>query len=96
MCKSLEEVVIPDNIKVIGDGAFAECPLRSVSLGSGIEKIESFGLINHEYTSSSLNVTYNGTLAQWQNVKRAGCWIQEEHCTFTCLDFSGNIMDVYE
>ena len=95
MCKSLEEVVIPDNVKVIGDGAFAECPLRSISLGSGIKKIESFGLINHEYAGFSLDVTYNGTLAQWQNVERVGYWIQEEHCTFTCLDFNGSIMDVY-
>ena len=97
MCKSLEEVIIPDSVKVIGDGAFAECPLRSVSLGSGIEKIESFALMNHgNYGFYPLTVTYNGTLAQWKSVERANVWIQEADCSFSCLDFSGSIMDVYE
>lgn len=97
MCKSLEEVIIPDSVKVIGDGAFAECPLKSVTLGSGIEKVENFGLMNHgTYGFQPLTVTYNGTLAQWQNVERGGRWIQEIDCTFSCQDFSGNIMDVYE
>lgn len=96
MCKSLEKIVIPDNVKVIGDAAFAECPLRSVSLGSGIEKIESFGLLNHgDFGFFPLTVTYNGTLAQWQAVERIGYWIQEVDCNFSCLDFNGNIMDVY-
>ena len=95
MCKSLEEIVIPDRVKVIGDGAFAECPLKSVTLGSGIEKIESFGLLNHgEYGLHPLTVTYNGTLAQWQNVVCVGYWIQEFDCSFSCFDFSGDIMDV--
>ena len=97
MCKSLEEIVIPDSVKVIGDGAVAECPLRSVSLGSGIEKIESFALMNHgNYGFYPLTVTYNGTLAQWKSVGRGGRWIQEIDCSFSCLDFSGSIMDVYE
>ena len=96
-CKSLEEIVIPDNVKVIGDGAFAECPLRAVSLGSGIKKIESFGLLNNgNYGTPHLTVTYSGTLAQWQKVERVGYWIQQVDCTFSCVDFSGDIMDVYE
>ena len=96
-CKSLEEVVIPDSVKVIGDGAFAECPLKSVTLGSGIEKIESFGLLNHGNNGFyPLTVTYNGTLDQWKRVERANRWIQEIDCSFSCLDYSGDIMDVYE
>jgi len=96
-CKSLEEVVIPDSVKVIGDGAFAECPLKSVTLGSGIEKIESFGLLNHgDNGLYPLTVTYNGTLDQWKSVERVGYWIQEADCSFSCLDYSGDIMDVYE
>ena len=86
-----------DFCNLFGDGAFAECPLRSVSLGSGIEKIESFALMNHgNYGFYPLTVTYNGTLAQWKSVERGGRWIQEADCSFSCLDFSGSIMDVYE
>ncbi len=96
-CPSLEAIIIPDSVKVIGDAAFAECPLRSISLGSGIEKIESFALVNHgEYGFHDLTVTYNGTLAQWSAVERANRWIQEIDCRFSCIDFNGDIMDVYE
>ena len=96
-CKSLEEIVIPDGVKVIGDAAFAECPLKSIVLGSGIEKIENFGFMNHgSYGFHPLTLTYNGTLAQWKNVQRGARWIQEEACSFSCVDFNGDIMDVYE
>ena len=93
MCKSLEEIVIPDNVKEIGDGAFAECPLRSISLGSGVEKIQSFGFLNHgEYGFYSLSVTYSGTLAQWKKVECVGYWIQEVDCSFACFDFNGDLI----
>lgn len=38
-CKSLISVVIPTTVKSIGNHAFQDCPITSISLGSGVKSI---------------------------------------------------------
>ena len=39
-CFSVKRIIIPDSVKIIGSYAFTDCPLESIVLPSGLEKME--------------------------------------------------------
>ena len=51
MCKSLTEVTLPDNVEVIGSGAFRECPISSINLPASLKKIDSCAFYDTKITS---------------------------------------------
>lgn len=64
------DVEIPDSVKIIGKCAFQDSGVHNLSLGNGLTEIgvKAFDqcILNH--------VTYKGTVAEWQSIKRGYNW----------------------
>ena len=81
---SVEEIVLPRGIKVIGDDAFAwQAGLRSISIPSSVESMNS-EVFKGCYSISS--VYYSGTKAQWSELATEDYFSHSEqnytvHCT---------------
>lgn len=64
-CSSLENITIPDSVTSIGDHAFFECKLVTLTMGNGVNYIDSCAFLNCEQL---YEVNYNGTVAQWKAI----------------------------
>ena len=64
-CSSLKNITIPDSVTSIGDHAFFECKLVTLTMGNGVNYIDSCAFINCEQL---YEVNYNGTVAQWKAI----------------------------
>lgn len=64
-CSSLENITIPDSVTSIGDHAFFECELVTLTMGNGVNYIDSCAFLNCEQL---YEVNYNGTVAQWKAI----------------------------
>ena len=66
-CKSLNSIVIPNNVKRIEHSTFYGCAsLTNVTIPSTVTYI---GIWVFAYCTSLTNITYNGTMAQWHQIK---------------------------
>ena len=64
-CSSLKNITIPDSVTSIGDHAFFECELVTLTMGNGVNYIDSCAFLNCEQL---YEVNYNGTVAQWKAI----------------------------
>ena len=64
-CSSLENITIPDSVTSIGDHAFFECELVTLTMGNGVNYIDSCAFLNCEQL---YEVNYNATVAQWKAI----------------------------
>ena len=65
------EIIVPSNITNIDDFAFAGCILTDVAIPNSIKTIgiQAFtGCIN------LTNITYQGTIAEWNAINKGECW----------------------
>lgn len=85
-CKGLKKVTIPETFTKIETGAFYMCPdLVEVILPKSIQSFGkgSFGLCEQELT-----FRYDGTKAEWENIRKANNWASEVRCYAVCSDGS--------
>ena len=84
-CTSLEEVIIDDGISEIGDSAFLHCTsIKSITIPNSVTAIDDFAFTSCYGLSS---VCFNGTLAQWQNVKKGiNCFVDTQVEVICCSD----------
>ncbi len=67
-CSALSYVSISDNVEIISYAAFSGCvALESVRIGSGIKEIYLEAFNN---CTKLINITYNGTKAEWNAVQK--------------------------
>ena len=64
-CTRLTSITIPDSVTSIGDHAFFECELVTLTMGNGVNYIDSCAFLNCEQL---YEVNYNGTVAQWKAI----------------------------
>ena len=64
-CTSITSISIPHSVTSIGDHAFFECELVTLTMGNGVNYIDSCAFLNCEQL---YEVNYNGTVAQWKAI----------------------------
>ena len=65
-CTALEEMHIPEGMELIGVGAFEDCStLRKLTLPATVQSVSRYAFWN----TALEEVTYGGTLRQWEQVK---------------------------
>ena len=83
-CSSLESVTIPASVGSIGDYVFYDCSsLGSVTISASVERI---GDNIFRGCASLGSVTFNGTMDEWELVKKSSEWnkgssISVIHCS---------------
>ena len=83
-CESLTDITIPNSVKSIEDGAFCQCSsLTSITIPNSVTSI---GYAAFWDCSSLTSITYQGTKAQWEEIKLGSSWNKEVpakvvHCT---------------
>lgn len=84
-CKGLVSVVIPDSVSLIESAAFADCTLlESITIGNGVTKI---GRQTFDGDSSLRNITFNGTMEQWNAIEKESYWRRSVPATYVqCTD----------
>ncbi|MBE5756910.1 MAG: leucine-rich repeat domain-containing protein [Clostridiales bacterium] len=87
-CRNLESVVIPDSVKTISNWAFGSCvSLESVVIGSGVTYIGNSFI----ECSNLKDISYNGTLKEWESINRGGRWDGVIATFVKCTDGNANI-----
>lgn len=79
-CKSLESVTLPRSVTTIGMNAFSGCSsLKTVSMPRSVTRISEDAF----YGCNNLIIQFDGTKAQWEDIRRYGRSIGEfaVHCT---------------
>ncbi len=83
-CKSLTSIAVPSGVRTIGASAFEGCAqLQSVSLPIGVESLDDYCF---KGCSKLKTVTYDGTVAQWEQIKKGKEWNADTSFTVVCSD----------
>lgn len=82
---ALENVTIGNGVTAIEEQAFYNCRnLTKVTIGNGIERI---GNSAFENCQSLVDITYIGTMAEWEAIEKGGYWnISTGEYTIHCID----------
>ena len=84
-CSSLQSISIPEGVTSIGDYAFDGC--RSLSTIVIPNSVLSFGYYSFEYCPTNLSFKYNGTVQEWNNIKKYSGWNSGVYrYTVSCID----------
>ena len=86
-CSSLQSVVFGNNTKVLGTTIFSGSNftyLTSLTLPSSLEKIETNAFIG--LNSAPVNVTYLGTIEQWNSIEKGTLLFNGARKTIHCTD----------
>ncbi len=67
--KGIYSVIIPESVKIIGENAFYNSTIQSITIGSGVEKICSGAFLKCNYLNK---VIYNGNIEKWLSLTLAG------------------------
>ena len=89
-CRSVEEIVIPDSVTIIGDAAFIGYrTLKSITIPASVTHIDDGAF----WMVSGYTVDYKGTKAQWDAIDHYVKWEQSysEDYTLKCSDGSFEI-----
>ena len=71
-CKSLTSVTIPDSVTSIDKYAFYYCTsLKSITIGNNVTSI---GYYAFEGCTSLKSITFEGTIAQWNAIRKGSSW----------------------
>lgn len=92
-CSGLTEIIIPDSVTIIDYCAFAGCDgLANITIGKGVMSIGGFAFSNRVGLKS---ITYKGTIAEWENIKKENNWNSNmpEDCIIHCADGDIKIFD---
>ena len=74
-CDSLTSITIPDGVTSIGAEAFRNCEsLKSITIPVSMKSI---GGMAFDMCESLTSITFQGTIAQWEEIKLGFCWRQD-------------------
>ena len=83
-CSSLTSITIPNSVTSIGNYAFRSCSsLTSVTIPNSVITIGEHAF---EYCSSLTSIQFNGTKAQWKEIKKESDWYSTGNFTVHCTD----------
>ena len=91
MAKTATEFIIPDNVAIIDQVAFALCGyLTSLIIPNSVTVIDNGAFY---YCSSLTSITFSGTQAQWQAISKGLAWKDgvPNNCVVHCTDGDMNI-----
>ena len=77
-CYALTSITIPDSVISIESYAFDYCGLTSITIGNSVTSLGSLS-----YSSILKEIHFNGTIEQWNNIKKSGYW---NSYTIVCTD----------
>ncbi|MBR4933715.1 MAG: leucine-rich repeat domain-containing protein [Clostridia bacterium] len=81
-CYSIDRIDIPKNVKTIGEAAFGKCyTLSNIKLS---DSIESFGKEAFVGSRETVNVEFDGTKSEWENL--GGSSLVDDDATVNCTD----------
>lgn len=81
--KNFHTVNIPNSVTSIGNGAFLDCNIQNLNIGSGVKSIGGSALVN---ALSTNEITYNGTKAQWDSISKSTAFEYGYTYTVHCTD----------
>jgi hypothetical protein len=83
-CKSLTSIMIPNSVTSIGGFAFYNCnALTSITIPDSVTSIGENAFCCDNLT----NITFNGTIAQWNAITKGDYWNQSVPATYVqCTD----------
>ena len=80
----LRTIEIPDKVETIKERAFYACnDLHKVSIGRGVKSIGKLAFLECRGLS---DITYNGTVEQWKQIKKGDLAFQPNIAKITCQD----------
>jgi hypothetical protein len=85
-CRSLVKIQIPDSVTIIRESAFDGCyMMESVTIP---KSVTSIGTCAFSLGNVPLTISYNGTIAQWNELERAEDWYTglQEYYLIYCAD----------
>lgn len=86
-CTNLTNVVITDGVKGIGSYAFQYCNgLKYIEIPDSVSFINSYAFY---IPSTSLDIVYNGTKAQWDAINKSENWNNTTETKLHCTDYEG-------
>ena len=94
-CNNLISITIPNGVTVIDEDIFADCrSLNSITVPNSVIEI---GKDAFAYCSGLASITFDGTVAQWNSVKKASDWDSRAgeytiHCTNGTIAKDGTIV----
>ncbi len=76
-------ITVPNGVTSIGDSAFNLCnDLKNLTIPSSVTSIGKWAIVNDNH----LNVTFEGTMAQWEAITKDAEWNQNRSLTIHCTD----------
>lgn len=93
-CNSFESITLSDGVESISGRAFSQCTsLKSITIPSSVNYIGILAFAGSPIT----NLTFQGTMQQWQTIEKESLWANLSNittitCTDGVLDSEGNLI----